>query len=274
MATQLISLGVQILPPQPPRNESGYDLHQFYRRTKVVSAESQISFADYQHGMHAFNLKGKRRREFIPAFAWNTQQLCRVIAVNAFRYVCGGRVLFPEKITLAELRRLTDEKFEQWKQRPLNDLSAVERRMIDRHIFSVDHAGGWLQLHATVAYMSWRLGYTSSQVAEQLWLTGPGVRMMLYRLTKVARALGYITFKSAAWMGANKIRQPHMVLLPPAAELLRIHESNPYWTAGRLSKRYKVQKSTVQKSILAAKKELRCGLHSLLAKGSRTRIGP
>jgi hypothetical protein len=257
MASQTIPMcGVTVLPMQPPRPGLGFDEFQFQKRAPAVSAKSEIAFEDYTR-MRAFSIKGRRRREYIPAFAWNNRKFCKVLAVGAFRYCHGGRVPFPEGISLAELRQWSDAKFNEWSSRRLENLPAVEREMIRRHVSSVERAGGYLHLHATVAYLSWRLGYASPAVAEQLCLAAPGVRMILYRLTAVARSLGYETFKPGKWMAGSKVRQRHITKLPPGPDLLRLHESKAYWTCRRLAKKFKVKTSTVQNAIYNAKKRKR-----------------
>lgn len=247
--------GVTVLPMQPPRPGSGFDEFQFQKRAPAITAKSEITFPDYSR-MHAFNIKGRRRREYIPTFAWNNRKFCKVLAVGSWRYA-HGRQPFPEGITLSELRRSADTKFNEWAARSLDSLPEAEREMVLRHVSSVERAGGWLQLHATVAYLSWRLSYVAPAVAEQLGLAAPGVRKILYRLTKVARLLGYETFKPGKWMAGSKVRQKHISKLPPGPELVRLYESSGYWSYGRLAKRFKVKTSTVQSAIRNAKRKAR-----------------
>jgi hypothetical protein len=250
-------LGVQIIAAQPPHPGLGFDLHQFDRRSKAVSATSRLSFADFG-SMHVERRAAQRCKRWIPAFSKSDRQLRRVLAVGAWQYVNGGRVPVPDGLenNLAELKRITNQKFEKWTSRSLDGLSAVEQRMLQTHIYCTERAGGWLQLHATVVWLSWRLGYTSPQVATELWISAPCVRLLLYRMTRIARALGYETFRSGKWMGKFNIRQPHMVRLPPGPELIRLH-SKAYWTDGRLAKRFRVKRSTVQSAIRNARKKAR-----------------
>jgi hypothetical protein len=70
---------LQILPTIPPRPGLTFDEFQWQRRAKAVSAESEISFADYGR-MHSFQIRGRRRaREFAPTFANNSEQLRKVL---------------------------------------------------------------------------------------------------------------------------------------------------------------------------------------------------
>ncbi|MFZ0738443.1 MAG: hypothetical protein WAM96_15215 [Candidatus Acidiferrales bacterium] len=238
--------------PSPPPGLS-FDNCQFEKRAKAVSATTGISFSDYQR-LHVERRKSQRCKKFIPAFAYNGQQLRMVLATAAWRYA-RGQLSFPEGISLAELKQITDQKFENWCNRRQDHLTGAQRALIQRHILSISHAGGWLQLHSAIAYMSWKLGIPSTQIAERLYMTAPGVRIILHRLTKIARLLGFDTFKPGSWMGKNNVRQKHMTLLPPSQELLRIHKSNPYWTAGRLSKRFHVRQETVRNALCRAKRQ-------------------
>jgi hypothetical protein len=244
--------GVQILPAAPPSHGLSFDLYQFAKRPNAVAVATQISFADYSH-MHAEQRKSHRYKGFIPKFAANNEQLRLVLTVAAWKYCHGGRIPMPDWINLSELRRMTAEKFKSSQARSLDGLPEAEKRMLERHLFSTGYAGGWLQLHATVAYLSWRLGYSSPQIAEQLWMQAPGVRMILYRLTKLARELGLETFAPKKYQSVGKIRQKHMTKLPPGPVLIKIHDTKPYWTAGRLAKRFKVRRATVQNALRRAK---------------------
>jgi hypothetical protein len=250
-------MALQILATQP--QQIFFDQHQFDgKRSKAVSIKTGLSWNDFQDHCHVERRAAQRYKGWIPQFSKSDRQLRMVLALGAWKYANGGRVPMPPGLenNLAELKRITNRKFNEWGLRSLDGLSVAEQEMLRRHVFCTERAGGWLELHVTAAYLSWRLGYASPQVATELWLTAPCVRLILYRMTKIARSLGYETFRPGTWMGKSNIRQPHMTKLPPGPELLMLHE-NPYWTAGRLAKRYKVKKSTVQKSILAAKRELR-----------------
>jgi hypothetical protein len=244
--------GVQILPTQPPRPELGFDLWQFQSRAKAVSAESQISFADYSH-MHAMQRAATRYKGFIPRFAASDEQLRLVLSVAAWKYANGGKVPFQDWATLSVLKEMAETKFKSTQARCLDGLPDAEKRMLERHLVATSHAGGWLQRACAVAWLSWRLGYSSPQIAEQLWMQAPGVRIILYRLTKIARQLGLETFAPRKYQSQGKVRQAHMTKLPPPAKLLKIQKANPYWSAGRLAKRFKVRKTTVQSALRRAK---------------------
>ncbi len=196
---------VTVLPTQPPRTGLGFDFHSFEKRSRAVSAATQISFADYQH-MHVTRRASQRYKGYIPTFAANDQQLRRVLTVAAWQY-CHGRKTMPSGLQVADLQQMTAERFKVWESCRLNNFSVAQRRIVERHIFATRYAGGWLALHATVAYLSWRLGYPSPQIAEQLWMTAAGVRITLYRLTKIARSLGYATFKPGDWMSRANVRR-------------------------------------------------------------------
>lgn len=167
--------------PDPPLR---FDEHQFAgRRVHAVSAESELSFSDLDR-IHIFGLKGKRRREYIPAFAASDEKLRKVLATAAWQY-CGGRRPIPDFLegNLAELKRLVAARDEQWHGRPASDYPKSQLEMWQRHVFTTGWGGGYLQVRATIAYLSWRLGWPSNKIAEQLYMTPWNVRIILYRLT-------------------------------------------------------------------------------------------
>jgi hypothetical protein len=183
---------VTILPPQPPRVGLSFDEHQFYRRRKAVKQDTGISFGDYRHMSTFRNRGGRRAWRFAPVFVNNAEQLRNVLAKAAWQAVRGGRLPIPKDISLAELKRLTENKLDTtWKRVALDGKSPNACR----HFTYTNLAGGWLERHAAIAYLSWKLGYPSTDVAAQLHTTPQNVRIILYRLCNIARKLGYETFK-------------------------------------------------------------------------------
>jgi hypothetical protein len=171
-----------------------YDLWQFDRRAKAVSVESGLSFDDYLNHCHIETRRGKRRGvEFTPAFANNSDQLRKVLSQEAWQY-CHGRSPMPERISLAELRQALVIKEQKMRSRLRRRFSKKQKEIVARHVFVNDYNGGYLRVRATIAYLSWKLGYPSNKIAEQLFMAAPNVRIILYRLCNIARQLGYETF--------------------------------------------------------------------------------
>ena len=73
-------------------------------------------------------------------------------------------------------------------------------------------------------------------------------------MTKIARELGFETFKTASYLSKGHVRQKHVTKLPPGPQLIRLYESKSYWTFGRLAKRFRVKRSRVQQAIHNARK--------------------
>lgn len=207
--------------------------------------------------MHVEHRKVQRCQSFIPAFSRNDEQLRHVLALMAFRYANGGGKqkeyfhLFERN--LPELERQVEAKFQEWQARRLDTLPVPEKRKYRRHLYIVD-AFGWLGLHAAIAYRSWRLGQSSTQVASQLFMSAPGVRIALWRMNNCARALGYETFMRRAYQSKGKRRQAHVTKLPPGPKLLRL-AAKTYWTQRRLAARYGVRAISVQVAIRNAKQK-------------------
>jgi hypothetical protein len=248
---------VTILRPAPPREDCRFDLHQFAgRRAHAVSAATQLSFGDYGH-MHTEHRKTQRFGGYIPAFAKNDEQLRHVLSLMTWHY-CFGRSqdayfhLFARN--LPELERQANVKFQEWLTRRQDHLSKEERRKYKRHLYVVDAAGGWLRLRATIAYLSWRLGQHSTEVASQLFMSPPGVRMVLYRMTRCARKLGFETFTPRAYQSLGKVRLAHVTKLPPGPKLLRL-AAKTYWTDARIAHRYGVKVSSLRVAIQIAKRK-------------------
>jgi hypothetical protein len=148
--------------------------------------------------MHVHRHSATRGRRFIPEFATNPEQLRKVLTLFAWRYARPTKKKnspVPDAITLDELRRITDERFEKdlkQNRRPASQISQRENEAFERFCFVYDQ--GWLRVHAAVAWRSWLLGYESTQVAASLFMTPQQVRIILWRLNLIARELGFDTF--------------------------------------------------------------------------------
>ncbi len=59
-----------------------------------------------------------------------------------------------------------------------------------RHIDVVKRAGGYMELLAAIAYLAWRMGWRSPEIAESPDVSPVKVRMTLSRLLSIARQLG------------------------------------------------------------------------------------
>ena len=139
------------------------------------------------------------RTKFIPPFAHNDKQLAHVLAVGAWQYA-HGRQEMPADITLEGLLRVTNKKFMNY---------GGSNKQKERHKFVYEN-GGYMRVHASLAFRSWRLGETSPQVATALHMTPQQVRITIYRLIKIARKLGYETFDGSAMSATRRKEGFHL----------------------------------------------------------------
>ncbi len=185
-------IGLAVLQaPDPP---FCFDRYQFDRRPNAVSATTEISFDDYSR-MGVQRLIGKRNgRRWTPRFAASDEQLRKVLTVAAYQYACGGRMPVPANTSLDELKKLVTAMDLKKRVQSLEHYSDVQKRRHCRHLFTNSWNGGHLEVLAAIAYRSWRLGWDSPTVAQQLFMRPENVRIVLYRLCQVARKLGFETF--------------------------------------------------------------------------------
>jgi hypothetical protein len=193
---------IQLLPPGPRRRELQFDQYQFHRRARRVSAESRLTFTD---AVHIVSPGTCRRQRWRPEFANNSAQLRKVLAVAVWQSAHGRRA-FPEGLEsdLPRLKELAKTSIGRWSRTLAEDqkrrkwhhkrLSEHQRKIIARHVFTESWSGSMLSFLAAVSFLSWNLGRTSCEVAEQLYTTPWHVRIIRYRLCNIARRLGFVTF--------------------------------------------------------------------------------
>jgi hypothetical protein len=163
-----------------------FDPYQFANRGAFpVSAETCLAFSDY-HTMHTKH-RAENPAAWVPPFALNDKQLQQVLLLRAWRYV-HNRGIPP-----TDLNKINaDATAKALKGNSIAaDAPAIQREMVKAHIAAVRKAGGYLQLHAAIAFRSWRLGMTSVEVAESLGMTPYAVRVALWRLRDAAKKLGF-----------------------------------------------------------------------------------
>ena len=164
-----------------------FDPYQFAGRgAYAASAETNISFNDYGR-MHTATHCGVR--PWCPPFALNNKQLQQVLLLRAWRYLhhnysipaAADRDKINRAATALALRGNVVGP----------DAPSVQHEIVEKHRAAVRKAGGFLQLHASIAFRSWRLGMNSVEVAESLGITPWSVRQSLWRLRAVAKRLGF-----------------------------------------------------------------------------------
>ncbi len=118
----------------------------------------------------------------VPEFAWNLKKLRTVIATYIWTKANCHRPLTPEQVAWCRDATLPD----------VNRLKVREKRR--KHRASIRANGGYAMYYAKMTYFSWRLGWSSLEVAKELGVSPGVVRQALYRLTKTARKLGFETY--------------------------------------------------------------------------------
>ena len=119
---------------------------------RLVS-DTRLSFDDYRNHCHVEKRAAQRYAGWIPQFSKSDGAAAGVSAageLNNSRTAAKCQLANGLENNLAELKRITaDGKFIQLASRSLDNLPAAEQEMVRRHVFCVDRAGGWLELHVT-----------------------------------------------------------------------------------------------------------------------------
>jgi hypothetical protein len=182
---------VQRLPYIEPNSQfDHFDLHQFWNRSRAVTRETGIAFTDYDR-MHTVR-RSAVRSVAAPPFAANDEQLANVIAHRCWQY-CHGKQDMPE-LDKKQLKRIVTLKVNRVKDERRGGEGSDQDYRHQVHVSNAQRIG-YAQMQAAVAYRSWRLNQPSTDVAASLGITPWNVRIILWRLTAVARKLGYETIR-------------------------------------------------------------------------------
>lgn len=192
-----------------PEEQLQFDQHQFANRgTKAVSADYRghdewntpgISFGDLS-GIHVTRRAVQQvRRLATPAWVMDDAKV-RAVVLNFIedRLYIGDRsgsdsdriqrINNKIQATLPELVSLLEELQLRYRAEPKNQKSlAVEIQNVDSQIMLLRR--GLLAVVVSVIYMYYREGLASVEVAEQLRIKSPMVRVWLFRLAEVERYL-------------------------------------------------------------------------------------
>jgi len=241
---------------KPAEQDVFFDEHAFAcKRVKAVSAASRISFSDFDR-IHVVRRKEQRWRRWVPAFATDLNKIRRVLALAAWHSVHPQRPL-PDILehNLDEFIRTTDAHVSRIAAKAI-DVNAAPNQKVgrERFIATCDGPGGWMRSRCAIAYLSWRLGQNSCQIAEQLGMSPQQVRAILVRLNAVARELGYETFAPIPAGSRRKTSK-----MPPGPKLLRLVKRLGLKKAAR---RIGLSPRTVQKKFYAARRSYKCELTS------------
>jgi hypothetical protein len=184
-----------------------FDQFQFDgKRARAVSAETGIAFSDYKH-MHTMYRSQRVRRRSAEKIAWAFDDVTMRRVILTFlerRYAitvpAGASDLarveainFKAAANKINRKLVVDQRLDAYRQakedgappKRLRELEieaqiADSRTMFDRRP---------VELTTSVVWLSYRLGMNSTQVAEQLHILPPAVRILLWRLNRVAHDL-------------------------------------------------------------------------------------
>jgi hypothetical protein len=236
---------------KPAEQDVFFDAHQFDgRRAKAVSAATEIAFSDFGR-MHVVRRKEQRWHRWIPAFATDLNKIRRVLALAAWHSVHPQRPL-PDILehNLEEFIRITDAHVRRIAAKAI-DANAAPNQKVGRVRFlaTCDSPGGWMRSRCAIAYLSWRLGQNSCQIAVQLGMSPQQVRAILVRLNAAARELGYETFAPIPAGSRRKTSK-----MPPGLTLLRLVKRLGLRKA---AKQIGLNPRTVQKAFYRARRSRR-----------------
>jgi hypothetical protein len=218
-----MATAVQILPPSPPHAGLMYDPYQFFKsasdNAKLLRGLADQScyinadkFCYDSQGGGRIRLLQRRpvgRKGGVPLFSLNDIQLRATIAALVHTYSCYK---FPKKewcltVSLDELKSLSNrqlKEYEQiarchwghritengrceWKHKPLPGNHSFQ------HLRNLKRAGSYVHFLVRICYLSYRMGWDSVAVGQELGCTGNEINQRLFRLVLAARRLGFET---------------------------------------------------------------------------------
>jgi hypothetical protein len=140
-----------------------FDLHQFQKKARAVSADTCVDWSDYSRMGIERHFTPKASR-WIPTFAANAEQL---------------------KNVLLERQRRHDAF-------PLNVDACAEYK---KHQRAVNRCGGnYLAFITAIAWRGWRMRWDCRTIANEMEISPAAVRVHLNRLVEIAREFGFETF--------------------------------------------------------------------------------
>lgn len=180
--------------------EPQFDNHQFDRRAKAVTAETEISFQDLG-SMHVTKRTqgfGGGRRLPTPAWAANDQQVRQIVLRYAEdRYYIRdhsgtdaermARIKAAEQKKTPALKEHLEELLVAYNKNPQEHFS-IQVQNIDTQILILER--GVVALTTAAIYRYYRQGHNSVQIGEEFGFKSPMVRKWLFGLNTVANRLG------------------------------------------------------------------------------------
>jgi len=177
-----------------------FDENQFVRKTKAVTAETGISFQDFE-GMHIHRRKVRQERRLpTPTWAVNDEQLRAVMlrfaedrlyikdhagtdAERLSRIQAESARVLPQKRKDLEHRLAIYAKLTEQNEKVASRF-AIQVQNMDTEILVLER--GVVTLASAIVYQYYRQGLNSVEVAQELGLRSPMIRIWLYRLHATA----------------------------------------------------------------------------------------
>ncbi len=186
-----------ILPPGPQTREEHFPAKRIHaveaKYTPTGWDSTRLSFSDY--GRMHIAARGRSSntvhcRTGVPEWALDDEQTREVIT----RYLEYRNYLAPalDKTYEERLARVNEASARQFPAGMQLLKSRLDRRVSDVEIMNADtklvlEQRGFPALVSAVVYMSYRLNYDSVEVCKETGVKPPHVRILLYRLNKVAK---------------------------------------------------------------------------------------
>jgi hypothetical protein len=180
-----------------------FDEHQFAHRAKAVSKETGIAWTDYERMHVERKFKAvKRRAGGPPLWSQNDTELRAVVLKFCERYVGirnpsgtdaerlqaireKAKAILPSKETLLAISMNQYHELQGLKRPTGGRDFAIQVQNRDSQVQVLRR--GLPELAIAVATYSYRLGWDSPTVAQELRLRPPAVREWLYRMNKAAQ---------------------------------------------------------------------------------------
>jgi hypothetical protein len=176
-----------------------FDLHQFHKRSRAATAATRIGITEYMNSMHVERRSTYRTKRWCPEFVHNPHQFRKVLAIAVWRSA-HGCAQFPDGLenNLGKLKALRLKKSNKWWLSRATNAAVLEkqRRIAMRHFDNVEATGSLLHFLTRIAYLSWHVGYTCVDVAKEIHTTPCNVRIVKFRLCRIAEELDFGTFKA------------------------------------------------------------------------------
>lgn len=183
-----------VFPPAPSQFHEGFDTCQFdNRRSRAISKETGISFNDFS-SMHVRRSKGNFFQGSAPVWAMDDSLLREVITTYIERrYYCkpNRSLSYAERLSLAEKYAVNCRRN---RTRVLDDLLDRQKEVSPVNIQNVDtqivlDGRGMASIVAAACYLRYRCGWTSPEIANEIRIKPPHVRIILWRLSRVYKQI-------------------------------------------------------------------------------------